>query len=93
MHDYLKNNYANFNLKNLCHNTIMKWMGNHGNLNLTLAHMNVVLIETWVAFKLSSITITYVDFNNTSLIPISPPETCTNPQACLAATQRSNVLK
>ena len=83
----------NLKLKNLYHNTIMKWMRNHGNLNLTLAHMNVVLVEKWVALKLSSITITYVDFNNTSLIPISLPETCTNLQARLAATQGSNGLK
>ena len=68
-------------------------MSNHGNLNLTLAHMNVVLVETWVAFKLSSITITYEYFKKKRLIPLSLTETCTNPQACLVATQIYNGFK
>ena len=93
MHNHPNNNDSKFKLNNLYHNKRMKWMRNHGNLNLMLAHMNVVLVETWVAFKLSSRTITYEYFNNTRLIPISPPETCIEPQACLAATQRSNGLK
>ena len=55
-----------------------------------MVHINFVLVETWVAFKLSSRTIIYEDFKKTRLIPISPPETCIDPQAC---TQRSNGLK
>ena len=93
MHDHPNNNGPKLNLKSLYHNTIMNWMRNHRNLNITLGHMNVVIVEPWVAFKISSMKITYEDFKKTRKILLSPPEIWTNPQACFKDNRIYNDLK
>ena len=44
-------NVPKLKLNNSYGNTRMNWMGKHGTLNFTPAHMNPVLAEEWQAFK------------------------------------------
>ena len=65
-------------------------MRHHGTLNFTPAQMNYVLVETWEALKLSSVTITQNFFKKTHLLPLFRPDIGTNREDFLAGTQQSN---
>ena len=68
---------TNMNLNNIYCYAIMNCMRNHGTLKFILPHMNNILVETWVAFKLSSVTITHKYSKNTHILTLTPPEKCT----------------
>ena len=49
--------------------------------------MNALLVETWIYFQLSSAP-GIINFSNiTKLVPLTPHDEDTNPQAYLAASQ------
>ena len=93
VHDQTNDNGPIVKLNNLYGNTRMNCTRDHGTLKFSTPHMNSVLVETWGAFKLSSVTITQQDFKKTNTPPLSPPDIDTNLQACLAGTQQSNTEK
>ena len=90
VHDQSNDNGPKMNLKNFYGNARMNWMRHHGTLKFILPHMNNILVETWVAFKLSSVTITHKYSKNTHILTLTPPEKGTNHQIYLACTQMSN---
>ena len=70
MNDQPNDNGPNLKFNNLYCNVRMNWTIHHGTLNFTPPHINYVLVETWEAFKLSSITITHKYFNKTHILPL-----------------------
>ena len=46
-------------------------MRKHGNLNFIPFHMNTILVETWVDFKLLSASITKDGFVNINILPFN----------------------
>ena len=52
-------------LKNLYGNKIINWIKKNLYLKFTPSHMNIVIVETRKAFKMSSISINKDDFNKT----------------------------
>ena len=93
VHDQPNYNSPNMKLENMYGNAIMNWMIQHGSLKFTPAHINSVRVATWEAFKISSATITHNTFNNTHILPLSPPDIDTNHQTFLAVTQQLNIEK
>ena len=55
--------------------------------------MNFILVKTWEYFNLSYAKTTQKYFIKTHLLPLSPKDTGTNHQACLADTQMKNIQK
>ena len=52
-------------LENLYGNKRINWIRKNLYLNFTPSHMNIVIVETWKALKMSSISINKDDFNKT----------------------------
>ena len=59
----------------------------YGTMRFQPHHMNSVLVETWEAFTVSSGNIIRDSFAKTHLLLLSPPNTITNTQACVAPVQ------
>ena len=93
MHDHTDDNGPNLELNNFYGNGIINWTWNHGTLKFKPSNKNAIVVETWEAFKLSSETISQETFENTHLLPLSPPEKFMNHQACLADNQTPNSSK
>ena len=55
--DHPKDNGPKLKLNNFYGNTRINWKRNNGNLKFTPAQINAFLVETWLAFKLSYVTI------------------------------------
>ena len=70
VHDYPNDNGPNTKLENMYGNARMNWMRHHGTLKFTPSHMNSILVATWEAFKISSVTITQNDFKKTRIPPL-----------------------
>ena len=77
-------------LINFYGNARINWMSHHVTLRFTLPHINSVLFESWEDLKLSYTTITQKYFKKTHLLPLYPPDICTNNWACLAGNQQLN---
>ena len=90
INDYPNDNGPNSKLKALYKILKDKWMLKYSTMMFQPYHINSVLVETWEAFTVSAGKIIMDSFNETYLLPLSPPNMITNTQAFVAPIQKSS---
>ena len=90
INDQPNDNRPNAKLEALYNTLKSKWMLKYGTSRFQPRHMNSVLVETWEALAVSSGNIIRDNFAKTQLPPLTPNNTKTNTQVCVAFIKTSS---
>ena len=90
INDHTNENGPNSKLKALYNTSKAKCMVKYGTSGFQPQHMNSILVETWEAFMVSDGKIIRERLAKTQLPPLSPPNTKTNTQECVASIKTSS---